>query len=120
MELIVSDVAFALLNMSTKDTKPIDLVKTGVQILQNKPISKQDKKEILKAILTKIAMGEDGVIGTFDDRLSPETLNTLLVIIDSEMIDFVIAGIVSVSKKEGFKSVFNRCGVCIQWKAKVR
>ena len=120
MDLIINEVVCGLIEVSTKETKPIELIQVGVSILKGKPISNTDKKNILKAIITRVAYGNDGIVGTFDDRLSPETLNTLLVIIDSEMIDFVIAGIVSISKKEGFKNIFDRCGVCIKWKAKER
>ena len=119
MDQIIKDVALALLDVCTKQTMPIDLVKIGVELLQNKPISNVEKKAILKQILTKFALGDDGVISA-DDRLSDTTLNVLLVVVDSDLIDVVIDGIVSISKKEGFRNVFNSCGVCIKWKAKVR
>ena len=119
MDIIIKEVFGAMVLVFNKQTMPIDLVKNGVELLQNKPISNVEKKAILKQILTMVALGDDGIKGTFDDRLSDKTLEVLLVMVDSELIDFVIAGIVAVSKKEGFKSVFNRCGVCIQWKKKI-
>ena len=99
MDVIIKDVALALLDVCTKQTMPIDLVKIGVELLQNKPISNVEKKAILKQILTDIAVGQDGVKGTYDDRLSENTLGLLIILIEADLTDVIITGVVSGAKK---------------------
>jgi len=115
MEPLVREIVKGLLDISTKEMKPLVLVEEGVKLLQDKPFNKNTKKEILKAIIQQIAYGADGVCNTFDDRLSPETLNILLMIIETDTVDYIIDGIVANFKKLKVKTLFNKCGVLIRW-----
>jgi len=116
MEPLISDVFQTVLLACTKEAKPIDIIQSGVEVLNAKPIEKHFKKEILKAVIERIAAGNDGIQGTADDRLTPETLRVLIVLLESDVINTVIDGIVVQIKKAGFKNIFDRCGVLIRYK----
>lgn len=56
---------------------PIDIIRVGVQALNSKDISNNLKRDILTYALDEIANGQDGIAGTADDRLSPETVKII-------------------------------------------
>ena len=95
MDDVTSDIITALINISTKQTRPIDLLNTGVDILHKKNIRNEYKKLILKEIITKIAIGEIGFKEKFDELLHEKTLDALLVIVDSDLLDPLISGVCS-------------------------
>jgi hypothetical protein len=94
----------------------MDIIKTGVNALNSKPIDKHFKKEILKSIIERIAHGRDGIAGTEDDRLSPKTVVVLLTLIENDVIDYLIDGAVLAIKKSGFTTCFKRFGIAISYK----
>lgn len=109
MEAVTREVYDVLTKTCKKDTMPIELITKGVEVLQHKnDISKSLKREILKAVLERIAYGGDGIAGTEDDRLSERSLMMLQNVIDSEIIDILIAGIVAGLKKTNVKKCFKR------------
>ena len=110
MEPIVYEVFDAVSVVINKDAKPVDIIKTGIDVLQSKPIDKQLKKTIIKAVINKIAHGKDGIAGTEDDRLSAHTVMVLVMLLESEMIDVVIDGIVATIKKK--QNIF-KCFKCL-------
>jgi hypothetical protein len=103
MEPVIKEVFNVMLSKCTKEAKPIDIIKSGVEALQTKQINKSFKREIVKAVIEKIAAGNDGIHGTADDRLSPETLQVLIVLLESDVINTVIDGIVVQIKKINVK-----------------
>jgi hypothetical protein len=103
------DIAHALLKCCDKDTKPLDVIKKGVELLdRNKVYDNKTKRYILIEIIKMYAVGEDGQGGTADDRLSPETVSILTMLIESEMIGLVIDGIVAGIRKIKL-GCFKRC-----------
>ena len=99
MDEVIKEVFDVMVSGCNKDIQPIDLIKTGVDVLHKKNIHKDFTFEILKAVLKKIANGNDGISGTEDDLLSQNTIGLLIILIDSELIDVIITGVVSGSKK---------------------
>jgi hypothetical protein len=120
MEHITREVFDAMLKACTKSSLPTDIIKAGVEVLQYKTIDKSFKKEIIKNMLQRIAYGKDAKKGTDDDILSQQTLELLIVLIDTDIIDTLIDGVVVGLKKVGFRNCFNRFGILIQWKFKLR
>lgn len=116
MEPIIKEVFNAMLAACTREASPIDIIKTGVVLLNRKPIDKSFKKEMIKAIIERIAHGHDGVANTEDDRLSPKTLDMLLMLLENDVIDYVIEGVVTTVKMNKFRTCFNRFGVLIRYK----
>jgi hypothetical protein len=117
MEPVIKEVFQTVLSACTKEAKPIDIIKSGVNVLNGKPsIEKHFKKEILKSVIERIAQGKDGIAGTEDDRLSPQTVDILMTLVNSEVVDYVIDGIVAQVKRADFRTLFNRCGVLIGFK----
>ena len=99
MNSIITETAIGLFQVLTKESTPLQIISKGVELLNGKPISGSTKKQVLKHILTQIARGSDGIMGTDDDRISPETLQVLLVMVDSQLLDVVIDGVVATLKK---------------------
>lgn len=110
------NVAKALFEYCKKDTTPLDIIIQAVNLIDGYTIKNTDKKEILTGILKRIAMGEDQKMGTFDDKLSEKTLEALIIMIDSECIDYVIDGLVKHIHKDVYKNIINKCGVVIKMK----
>jgi hypothetical protein len=106
MESITREVFEALRDISKRNTQPIDLITKGVEILQPKAINKEFKREILIAVLERIAYGNDGIANTADDRLSPESLELLIILLNSDVMNSVITGIVATIKKTNVKKCF--------------
>jgi hypothetical protein len=116
MEPIITEVFKVMLTACTKEASPVDIIRIGVNELNGKPIAKHFKKEIIKAIIERIAHGRDGVPNTEDDRLSPKTVEMLLMLLETDAIDYVIDGVVSVVKKSGFKTCFKFGWLSVSYK----
>lgn len=108
MDLIAKEVFTEVLKISSFDTTPIQLIKKAVDVLHNKPIDKVFKKEIVKAVIERIAYGRDGIRGTTDDRLSAHTTELLITLINSELLDTLVDGVVNKFKTSGFPNCFKR------------
>lgn len=116
MDTIITEVYHEMLKVCSNTATPTSIIQTGVELLQKKNIDKNLKKEIIKAVVRKFALGTDGISNTEDDRLSEQTLVVLIMLIESDLIDTVIDGIVSQIKKSGFTKCFHRFGMLIQYK----
>ena len=106
MDEIIKEVYDAIVVVCNKEACPTDLIKIGVDVLHKKNINNDFKREIIKAVLTKIACGNDGEPNTADDRLSQNTIGLLIILIDSELIDVIITGVVAGSTKVRFFRCF--------------
>jgi hypothetical protein len=106
----------SILKVSNKTSLPIQLIEAGISVLYNKPIDKHLKKELLKRVLERIALGRDNLKDTDDDVLSQRTLNLLITLLDSEMIDLIIDGVVSNYKKTSFTKIQTCFGTVLRRK----
>lgn len=118
MDTIAKEVFDAISSSSTKHSSPIDIIKTGVELLQPKPIEKSLKKEVLKGVIKKIAYGNDGLPNTADDRLSHQTTEILIMLVETDIVSEIIDSIAHKVKKvakhhyggfcDGVRSLFSR------------
>ena len=106
----------SILKVSNKSSLPIQLIELGVSMLYNKPMDKHLKKELLKRVLERIALGRDNIMGTDDDVLSQRTLNLLITLLESDIIDTVIDGVVSNHKKITFTKIQTCFGTVLRRK----
>lgn len=109
--------SFTLLkSIITKEKNAVDIIKHGIEILKFTPVPNAEKKKILVEILRFVAYGEDGLPNTSDDRINPETLKVLLVLIENDLISSIIDGLVLVAKKTNFITLFKRCGWLVRYR----
>ncbi len=59
-----------------------------------------EKKHLVIAVLEKIARGQDGIVGTADDVLSPQVVQGVRTLLSSDLVEQTIDLIVKVAKKE--------------------
>jgi hypothetical protein len=57
------------------------------------------KKNIVLSIIERISKGLDGIEGTSDDIISQETMNTIRVLLQNNLIEGIINGLIKVSKQ---------------------
>lgn len=114
LNVIIINVTTALFEYCKKDTPPLDVIIKAVNLIDCYNIKNCEKKSIVKGILKRIAMGEDQHMGTFDDKLHENTLDALLIMVDSECIDFIIDGLVKHIHRDVYKSIINKCGFVIK------
>jgi hypothetical protein len=104
------ELARILLNSCDNKTSPLEVLKKGVELLQKNTLYDEEaKQKMLIEIVSLYANGKDGFADTDDDRLSPETVKVLTVLIESDMVGYVIDGIVANIKKRSsgcFKKMF--------------
>lgn len=86
MEAIV----YSLINVIKPNMNSLEIIRAGVIHLNKENLSSQNKKTILKTVLYKIAAGNDGIIGTADDRFSKNTIDLINILIDTDLIDDLI------------------------------
>jgi hypothetical protein len=57
------------------------------------------KKNLVLSIIERISKGLDGIEGTSDDIISQETMNTIRVLLQNNLIEEIINGLIKVSKQ---------------------
>lgn len=57
------------------------------------------KKNLVLSIIERISKGLDGIEGTSDDIISQETMNTIRVLLQNNLIEGIINGLIKVSKQ---------------------
>lgn len=74
-------------------------IKTGIELVSKLThISGPDRKLVLIAAIERIAKGSDGIVGTGDDILAPETLNMLEVLIEHNIVSPLIEVLLDAAK----------------------
>jgi hypothetical protein len=100
------DIANLLLKSCDVNTKPLEVITKGIELLKNHPVyDNKTRKLLLIEIIKMYSAGCDGVMGTADDRLSENTVAVLSVMIENDMLGYVIDGIV-----KGTKKIKIKCG----------
>lgn len=78
---------------------PIDLIKSGMVLVKDIAcLSGHERKECLVAALQIIAKGKDGVAGTEDDVLAPETMTMLNVMLEHNIVEHVVEALLDAAK----------------------
>lgn len=73
----------------------IHLIVSGMELLEEYPnLSGKEKRQLLIVALTDIAKGNDGILGTSDDLISPFVLHQLETMLIGNLIEDVISVII--------------------------
>jgi hypothetical protein len=113
--IVTYNVATNLYRFIEKSHTAIDIIQQGVKLLEDYDnVKPQEKKKLLKTILISLSKGKDAIVGTADDNVSPATLQALLLLVDSGMLDFVIDGVVK--NIHTYKRTYKICGICLKIK----
>ncbi len=79
----------------------MDVVAKCMQLVEKLPkMSGTEKKEIVMKVIERIAAGQDGVIGTSDDRLSPAVVAGIQSLLKGNLVSDTIELLVRVAKRE--------------------
>ena len=57
------------------------------------------RENLVLSIIERISKGLDGIEGTSDDIISQETMNTIRVLLQNNLIEGIINGLIKVSNK---------------------
>lgn len=71
----------------------------------------EDKKVVLVKVLDKVAAGQDGVLGTADDIISPEVLANLKTLLETKMATDIINMLNSLNLN--VESIKTKCCPCL-------
>ena len=93
---------------SPNPVSAVQLVTIGMEELHAiRDMSGPEKLETLKLALRDVATGADGVENTSDDMLHPETLTSVLAILDSGLLGDMVDALLSASRGQyAFGKVF--------------
>ncbi len=69
----------------------------------------EDKKVVLVKVLEKVAAGQDGVLGTADDVISPTVLGHLKTLLETKMASDIIGMLNSVN----METIKTKCCPCL-------
>lgn len=81
----------AVANKSMDKISAMELIARGMEIMDTFPnLSGKEKKERLMKVLYKVAAGADGILGTEDDILPKECIETLQLVLEKNILeDFI-------------------------------
>jgi len=82
-----------------KSASAFDIVVMCMELVETGLVAHINKKEVVVAVLERIAKGVDGVEGTSDDLVSQDTIKMIKSILENSLIDGMIDVIVKASKK---------------------
>lgn len=103
MRTIVTDIVDGLLkaieDRADLVSNPLNIVGVGMQLMnKHGDLSGSEKKALLVKALTMIASGEDGVLGTADDKIPKPIVDTIVNLLQGNLINDVISLVADVSK----------------------
>jgi hypothetical protein len=80
-------------------SNPIDLIRSGMELVQTvSAIDMTDRKACLISALQIVASGKDGICGTDDDLIEPETLKMLNILLQHNIVDHVVEALLDAAK----------------------
>ena len=99
LQKLVTSLKDAIKNKSIDTSSAMKLIVICIEIIENmENMENIDKKQYVILAITKIAYGDDLISGTSDDTISPQVLESLIVMINRDIISEVIDIICLASK----------------------
>ena len=78
---------------------PMEFIKSGMELVKDIiAISVKERKLCVIAALKIVACGKDGIAGTDDDLIAPETLKMLNIMIEHSIVDHIIEALLDAAK----------------------
>ena len=98
LQKLIASIKDAIKNKSIDTSSAMKLIVICIEIIENMQTENIDKKQYVILAITKIAYGDDLISGTSDDTISPQVLESLIVMINRDIISEVIDIICLASK----------------------
>ena len=100
LQTFITSIRDAIKNKSIDTSSAMKLIVISMEIIESFDVNNNDKKEYVIMAIQEIAKGEDMIIGTSDDTISPEVVNSLITMINTNLLDEVVDIICLASKGE--------------------
>jgi hypothetical protein len=100
LQTFVASIRNAIKNNSIDTSSAMKLIVISMEIIESFNVNNNDKKEYVIMAIQEIAKGDDMIIGTSDDTISPEVVKSLITMINDNLLDEVVDIICLASKGE--------------------
>jgi hypothetical protein len=100
LQTFVTSIRNAIKNNSIDTSSAMKLIVISMEIIESFNVDNNDKKEYVIMAIQEIAKGEDMIIGSSDDTISPEVVKSLITMINTNLLDEVIDIVCLASKGE--------------------
>jgi hypothetical protein len=100
LQTFVASIRNAIKNNSIDTSSAMKLVVISMEIIESFDVNNNDKKEYVIIAIQEIAKGDDMIIGTSDDTISPQVVESLITMINSNILEEVIDIVCLASKGE--------------------
>jgi hypothetical protein len=98
LQKFIASIKDAIKNRSIDTSSAMKLIVICIEIMENMDTEKIDKKKYVILAITEIAKGDDMIFGTSDDTISPQVYESLILMINRDLISEVIDIICLASK----------------------
>ena len=101
LQKFIASIKDAIKNKSIDTSSAMKLIVICIEIMENMEnieTKNIDKKQYVILAITEIAKGDDLILGTSDDTISPQVYESLILMINRDLISEVIDIICSASK----------------------
>lgn len=99
LQKFITSIKDAIRNKSIDTSSAMKLIVICIEIIENmENIENIDKKQYVILAITEIAKGDDMILGTSDDTISPQVYDSLILMINRDLISEVIDIICLASK----------------------
>lgn len=90
-QLLSSKLSIMLLetvvNKQIPANSAMSIIAKGMELMETFPnMNGQQKQSLLMSVIEKVAAGSDGILGTADDILSKETVETLRLVLEKNLL----------------------------------
>jgi hypothetical protein len=100
LQTFITSIRNAIKNKSIDTSSAMKLIVISMEIIESFDVNNNDKKEYVIMAIQEIAKGEDMIIGTSDDTISPEVVKSLIIMINTNLLDEVVDIVCLASKGE--------------------
>ena len=100
LQTFVTSIRNAIKNNSIDTSSAMKLIVISMEIMESFDVNNNDKKEYVIMAIQEIAKGEDMIIGTSDDIIPPEVVESLITMINNNLLDEIIDIVCLASKGE--------------------
>jgi hypothetical protein len=98
LQKFIKSIKDAIRNKSIDTSSAMKLIVICIEIMENMQTENIDKKQYVILAINEIAKGDDLILGTSDDTISPQVYESLIVMINRDLISEVIDIICLASK----------------------
>jgi hypothetical protein len=98
LQKFITSIKDAIKNKSIDTSSAMKLIVVCIEIMENMESENIDKKQYVILAISEIAKGDDLILGTSDDTISPQVYESLIVMINRDLISEVIDIICLASK----------------------